>query len=241
MWTCLPPLHASSLHLLGTLCTVFGQSLLPVLPTMTSQAFEVFETESWHGGVRDQTFRFLSSALTLSMTSSLQFDQQGVYAVCRAASESLTSWTEASSFAFQNAHTALVHSKSRQAAAQTPSGLNGDRYAQMFLDAILRYVPTSAIPHSLRVELDRTAILTGDVTALRASVINPASHTAGQRVTPSLLPFLARASDGADAVVETLIRPRMPTMASSESKAWYAMEVEEEQSENGGDWGSAWW
>ena len=233
LWTCLPLLHASSLRLLGTLCTVFGQSLLPVLPTMTSQAFEVFETESWHGDVRDQVFCFLSSALAISMTSSLQFDQQGLYAVCRAACESLTKRTEASSSNFQNGHTALEHSKSRQATGQTPSGLKEDRDAQMFLNAILQYVPASSILHSLRVELDRTAILTGDVTAMRASVMNPGSHTAGQRVTPSLLPFLTRASDGADAVVETLLRPRMPTMASSESKAWYATEVEEEHPEHG--------
>ena len=233
LWTCLPLLHASSLHLLGTLCSVFGQSLLPVLPTMTSQAFEVFETESWHRDVRDQVFRFLSSALALSMTSSLQFDQQGLYAVCRAACESLTKQTEASPSTFGNGHTALEHSKSRQATAPAPSGLNGDRDAQIFLDAVLQYVPASSMPYSLRVELDRTAILTGDVGALRASVVNPATHTAGQRVTPSLLPFLARGSDGFDAVVETLLRPRMPTMPSGESKAWYATEVEGEQSEYG--------
>ena len=233
LWTCLPLLHASSLHLLGTLCIVFDQSLLPVLPTMTSQAFEVFETESWHRDVRDQVFRFLSSALALSMTSSLQFDQQGLYVVCRAACESLTKRTEAFPSTFQNGRTALEHSKSRQATGQTPSELNEDRDAQMFLNAILQYVPASSIPHSLRVELDRTAILTGNVRALRASVVNPATPTAGQRVTPSLLPFLARASDRADAVLETLLRPRMPTVASSEGKAWYALGVEAEQSEYG--------
>ena len=233
LWTCLPLLHASSLQLLRTLCTVFGQSLLPVLPTMTSQAFEVFEAESWHRDVREQTFCLLTSALTLSMTSSLQFDQQRLYAVCRAACDSLRTHTEASSSAFQHGHTALEHSRSRQATAQTPSVSNGDKDTQAFLDAMLRYVPASALPHSLRAELDRTAILTGNVTALCASVINPTSHTAGQRVTSSLLPFLARASDGADAVVETLLRPRMPTMASSESKAWYATEVEGEHPEHG--------
>ena len=233
LWTCLPPLHASSLHLLGTLCTVFGQSLLPVLPTVVSQAFEVFETESWHSGVRLQMFRFLSSALTLSMTMSPQFDQQGLYAVCRAACESLTSWTEASSSASNNGHIALEYSRFRQAIPQTAYAHNHDRNARMVLAAVLRYVPTSALPHSLRVELDRTTILTGDVAAMRASVINSASHVAGQQVMPSLLPFLARASDGADAVVETLLRPRMPTMALNEGKAWYAMEVEEEQSLHG--------
>ncbi|RMZ86184.1 hypothetical protein DV737_g286, partial [Chaetothyriales sp. CBS 132003] len=62
--------------------------------------------------------------------------------------------------------------------------------------------------------MDRTAILLNDERAMYASVLNPPATRPGQRPTPSLIPFLARISDGGSMAVEALMRPRMPLISA---------------------------
>lgn len=108
-----------------------------------------------------------------------------------------------------NADSFLEKSKKPTTNIQTKSPLSDA--ASSLLRAVLQYVPAQSIPHSIRTQIDRLAIINGSTITMLASILNPPSKSSGKAVSPSILPFLARTSQG-EVEVEGLLRPRVPVI-----------------------------
>ncbi|KAI6714257.1 hypothetical protein JHW43_003204 [Diplocarpon mali] len=85
--------------------------------------------------------------------------------------------------------------------------------ARGLLPLVLSHLPQQHLSLSVRALVDRTSILTHHKDAMVASILNP-TFAANGSVLPSILPHLTR-DFGHDAVVEILLRPRMPIVPSS--------------------------
>ena len=84
---------------------------------------------------------------------------------------------------------------------------------QNLIGSVLNSIPTASLPHLLRTEIDRVAVLVNSHDLLLASTLNPPSQLGARTATPSLLPFLAqhaKQSLGSEA----LLRPRMPFIST---------------------------
>ncbi|KAK4907795.1 hypothetical protein LTR28_000414, partial [Elasticomyces elasticus] len=91
----------------------------------------------------------------------------------------------------------------------TPAGLQAA--ASHLLTTLLSHLPAKHIPSSMRILMDRTAVLTQDKDALLASVLNPVLEKKRAHATSSVMPLLAR-GHGCAMEVEVLLRPRMPVI-----------------------------
>ena len=83
--------------------------------------------------------------------------------------------------------------------------------ALILLQSVLKHVPAESIPHPVRSQIDRTAILTQQEQLMFASVMNPATQTGSGNSHTSILPFFARNFPNA-LEVEAIIHPRMPVL-----------------------------
>lgn len=219
----LPDLHVESLDLLRTLLIVFNQAILPLLPTIMSQVFDIFDAECWHRRVREHVFSITSIAFRLGSNGALHSDPQNLQAVCRAACEDLLAFGHDSGSTAQNGRSVQQSPLTR--IADDGSSPNPRRISQSrnLLLAALECLPSSAIPHAVRAEMDRVAILTNDIEAMQASVMNPPSGPTGQRNNPSLYPFFSRAAGPVNSTFEALLRPRLPSLPMIEERSWESM------------------
>ena len=84
---------------------------------------------------------------------------------------------------------------------------------QSLIESLLNSVPTVSLPHLLRTEIDRVAVLANSHDLLLASTLNPAGQPGGRTAMPSLLPFLAQHAKQSLGC-EALLRPRMPFVST---------------------------
>jgi pre-rRNA-processing protein RIX1 len=85
--------------------------------------------------------------------------------------------------------------------------------SRRLLPFFLSHVPQRHLDISLRSLVERTAILTHDKDAMLTSILNPFVGKNGKAMT-SILPYLTRKFPH-DAIVEILLRPRMPLLPST--------------------------
>ncbi|KAH7321628.1 rRNA processing/ribosome biogenesis-domain-containing protein [Rhexocercosporidium sp. MPI-PUGE-AT-0058] len=88
--------------------------------------------------------------------------------------------------------------------------------ARKLLPMFLSHLPQQYLKLATRSLVDRTAILTHNKDAMLASVLNPMFANNGAAL-PSILPHLSR-DFGHDAIVEILLRPRMPLVPSTATR-----------------------
>ena len=224
LWADLPMLHVICLKLVSEMVKTHNSSISTLIGPISEQVFDIFLAEAWHEEVRSQCYSCLSTILQTNSCTSLELDRQGIEAVCKACcrdlSGSLPQLSEqngASEMAprVQNSSSILQSksqgSKSTHASTQVVSQVVHNAY--VLLPMFVEKMPSSALSHGSRTELDRLSILLNHESAMAASVMNPPKQKAGQRVLPSILPFFARAGVEDNMVLEAIMKPRMPAIS----------------------------
>jgi pre-rRNA-processing protein RIX1 len=234
----LPDIHQSTVDLLTSLVKANGLSVLPASSSMIDQCLWVFGSENSNESIRLATYELLGHLLPF-MGPSITKDSfrrlvQVIEFCCkdvlsRGSNSELLNQSKvgSSSKTAINGHAdSFLQTPSKKTTRLQPQVSAFETTASRLLCLVLECIPAHAIPYSLRAQIDRTAILKDQQRTLLASVLNPAPKTTGKYVTPSVMPFLARASQDA-LEVEGLLRPRMPLVR--EAKMSYDLEVESEE------------
>ena len=224
LWDMLPRIHAACIRLFTDIVDCLDISAIPLAHTILEQTHWVFQAEKYDGEVRLLTYSLvhrLVSEIGPSMS------KQSISSLCDflrpcfsdilppPISELMPTVIETSEGkpkmnpATANADTFLGSDAANSQHTAADPALR--RAAFELLTAVLNSVPTEHLPSSIRIEIDRTMILTSDKNGMLASILNPMPIVRGRGSTPSVLPFLARSyADKPD--VEALIRPRMPIL-----------------------------
>jgi pre-rRNA-processing protein RIX1 len=234
----LPDIHESTLDLLSSLVEATGLSILPACPTIVDQCLWVFETESIIETIRLQSYKLLENITPLIGPSVTKDSFKPFSAIvdssCRDVSRSLENESTVQSTAGSNIKPAtnghadsFLQASSKKIAKSQPQISALEVAASNLICRILEYIPTHAIPHSLRAQIDRMAILQDQKRILLASVLNPAPRTADKYATPSVMPFLARTSHD-ELEIEGLLRPRMPVIREAKIPS-YDLEAESDE------------
>lgn len=221
LWADLPTLHVESMKLLSELVGIHGQAISTLILPISEQLFDIFLTEGWNKELRRQGYICLSSILRTNCCHTLQFDSQGIEAICKSCCHDLGTLLPASSERSaggdlarnaQNGFSILqpVSQANKPISVSTQAEIELVNHARKLLPLLLGKLSSSSISHATRIELDRTSILVNDERAIFASVMNPPEQKMGQRILPSILPFFARAAHDDDMDLEALMRPRMP-------------------------------
>jgi pre-rRNA-processing protein RIX1 len=247
LWLELPNIHTATLDMLSAMLESFTEAALPIARIVFDQTMKVFEAEQRDGDLRIAAYRLTEKLLSMIGLALTRPDVNVLTVVVKRCCADLNSQAAVEPFP--------LIATSKETNGSNPSGLisidadafaNHQRenlqnhpsrkwepvYCEAFrlLPCFLGTLPASAVPHSLRTEIDRTAILVQNRRAMLASVLNPPLANKGQHTPPSIMPFLARVSSG-DLDVEGLLRPRMPLLCNNKGHSnGYAEILEEEES-----------
>lgn len=220
LWSHLPGLHVAALEVSGVLVEVLDLTAVPLIATLGTQTIDIFEAERWNEAVRTCCYRTMCQLLSVNGYAVAKMRSAAVSALLTACCRDLTQAVESPTGEFLGL-SGLGHNGPSTPATNAGPGratLADLRLpglvlaAERLLALALEMYPASLLTHSLRTELDRTAILYSSQSAILASVMNPPKHVKRSRTQPSLLPFLARATGKSDITLETLLRPRMPAI-----------------------------
>lgn len=220
----LPLLNISCLHLLHTMCSTYGQALLPVYRTIAIQAMALLQDLSYHEGVRQSVYDLVGYLLQASNPNELALSRDTFSTLVTECCHDLkrgvpgldvqSNRNDATDGALTAKSTLGVTNAPGQNARSAPlSRKESDVYASAWtlLPKIFEYGPISLISRQLRAEMDRLSVLLDHREAMLASVMRPVLSKNGKANSASLLPFLAR-SAGNGLAVEALLRPRMPVI-----------------------------
>ncbi|EFW16480.1 hypothetical protein D8B26_005804 [Coccidioides posadasii str. Silveira] len=225
----LPSIHVSVLNLLSTVVKTIGAGSTSIAQTCLDQALWIFDATNGKKAVRIAAYGCIETTLpiigytftkaaigllapAIRLACADLLPQHNPTQLIEKAPQTKGSQTAINADAFlgTNATSKAIDPKlSNSKEIQLP-GLE-------LLANFLTCIPTDLIPLSLRAEIDRTAILTGAVKLMMASVLNPIPPTSNQRGHASIMPFLARSNIG-DLEVEGLLRPRMPVLVTGTGK-----------------------
>ena len=249
LWMELPTLHTAVLELLSTIIDSFAESTLPIARIIFGQMLNVFEAEQRNDALRNAAYWLTNQLLSLLGFSLARSDVDMLSTVVKRCCADLVLQAEAETNTVNTVSTkpnghrpggsvttdadSFVNQQ-RDSTHSNPSGKQAAVYCAAFelLPSFLSTLSAGAMPHSLRTEIDRTAILVQNRSALLASVLNPPLANKGQRAPPSVMPFLARASSG-EVDIEGLLRPRMPLIRNDTVHTdSYANILDEEDSDS---------
>jgi pre-rRNA-processing protein RIX1 len=237
LWMELPTLHIATLHLLSTILESFSGAALPLARIVFDQAMDVFNAEQRDEGLRVAVYRLTEQLLCLVGSSLNRSDVNMLTPVVKGCCADL----------ILPSHTEIMPPNGSRPNGSAPIDADSfvkpkkesfrcdplgkrqevHRAAFRLLPYFLSTLPASAIPHSLRTEIDRTAILAQNEKAMLASVLKPPFANRGQYAPPSIIPFLARTSSGS-LDIEALLRPRMPLIRDDHRPAHDDVDVSEE-------------
>lgn len=245
LWIELPRIHVACINLFSSILASLETGVISVAQNMLEQTLWLFEAENFHSGIRAASYHLIKRLLPLigpSMTkTSLSALSIVIRSCCRdilpsdtnSASQSQTQSKDKTkgNQGSANADTFLnpaLNKGGNQSGAAAFVGLKSA--ASKLLPILLSSLPVEYIPLPLRVELDRTAILAADQAAMMASVLKPVPLVKGHRVTPSILPFLARRYPK-ELEVECLLRPRMPVLIGGSGITEAILDEEEDEAD----------
>lgn len=216
LWANLPQLHLEALELSRSIAETLDLAMVPLLPTFAGQAIDMFHAEGWNAAVRASCYRSIADFLQICGQALSRIPPADFGAVVKACCQDLMCSAEVSSN--EMAAVASIERKDTTAGQKTalpprPTGSAGLlRSAEKLMVLVYEQYPACLLPHSIRTELDRAAILYNSKTAMMASVVNPSRQASKTRVQPSLIPFLAQVTGGNDYGMEMLLRPRIPAI-----------------------------
>ena len=227
----LPEIHQSTLDLLSSLVQAIGSSILPASHTVIEQCVWIFGSESSNESIRKVTYRLFGNLMPFTGPATTKGSFKPLAAVVEYCCKDILSGSSDSEPLDQNkvglnskpvlnGHAdSFLQPSSKRSTKSQPQTLAIQNAASDFMCQLLEHVPANAFPHSLRAQIDRTAILKDQKRALLASVLNPAPRTTGKYATPSIMPFLARTSQD-ELEAEGLLRPRMPVIREAEISSY---------------------
>ncbi|GAM86730.1 hypothetical protein ANO11243_047490 [Dothideomycetidae sp. 11243] len=226
---CLPRIHVAALETACAFLQRFERAFDSLGPILIQQIGWLFSAEAVYADIRTACYSALKvilSGLGLSMSKELVDSLGGIIKHC--CTDVLSKEQQAEKATLANSLTGgSKHSNgtSELSASQPAPGtsLHGLQVAASeMLEVILVSVPRLLLPDTIRSQIDRTAVLSGQTDLLVASVMNPSKRKDG-KPAPSLLPFLAR-KYYSTSIVEALLRPRAPVLQSgslqSDEESW---------------------
>lgn len=240
LWIELPNVHIATLDLLSTMLESFSEACLPIARIVFEQTMNVFEAEQRNEGLRIAAYGLTEQLLSLVGYSLTRSDVNVLAIVIKRCCADLVSLANAEtppvdgSLTKTNGLIPIDADSFLNRQRKSLQGHHSDKQVSVYqaafrlLPCFLSTLPASAVPHSLRTEIDRTAILIQNRRALLASVLNPPLANKGQRAPPSVMPFLARASSG-DLDIEGLLRPRMPLIRNEKLRSTGYADLSEEE------------
>lgn len=243
LWTELPNIHVATLDLLSTVLDTFAEAALPIAQIIFNQTITLFEAEQRNEDLRISAYRLTESLLSLVGFSLPRSDVDGLTMIIKRCCADLNSQVGAESSkpvgskpnGKMSIDADLLASHQREGFKSRPSRSREPIYCAAFqlLPCFLSNLPAIKLAHSLRTEIDRTAILVQHRGAMLASVLNPPSANNGPRAPPSIMPFLARASSG-ELDIEGLLRPRMPIIFNNKLESDVPVDASDDEDSVGG-------
>jgi len=250
LWANLTRLHVSSIGLLRSLAEVFGQAVSTLLHVIYSQVLSVFESEHRDTDIRVQVYGACEKLLQEVGCAGIEQDGSQLSLLIKQCCADLTLHGDTKSARSttknptkngrqQNPNPISMETPSRPGVRDSTSNIDTQQSEEFsaawrLLPWLLKRIPTVAISHSLRTELDSTSILAGHRDAMLASIINPAGSAKGQKASTSILPFLTRHGNGR-MDVEALLRPRMPVAGAAHSAESQLQEDRRDETDSDGD------
>ncbi len=248
LWAELPAIHIAVLDLLSAVIESFSRAAIPIARPVFAQAITVFKAEYRVEGVRVATYRLIDLLSILLGSSMTKSDVKELATVVKSCCADLTQGTRGGSVLNGSGSRGVNQSRPNgvleadaDAFIQTQNdnlhGLSPREFNAAYLAAFrllpcfLCTLPADVVPHSLRTEIDRTAILAQHQRAMLASVLNPPPVSNGRHAVPSIMPFLSRAANGG-LDLEALLRPRMPIVRSGKGEPDAANDMSDDETED---------
>ena len=220
----LPDIHVATLENINAILNRFGCASTPFVQPLLELTRGVFSAERSVASIRVAVYTALKPVLDIVGPSMSKADvaelEEVMMTCCKDLLPSNNADREQSSTPAQmdiiNDIASKIPSTTFTQPAR-PAQLSGLTYAATaLLTSIATKINPSAMTRKLRVQIERTAILTRNKGALVACVLNPAAKHAGGKLEPSILPILAREFPDVPEV-EALLRPRMVPIAQRNS------------------------
>ena len=251
LWMELPRIHIACMGLLSNVVGILATSATSVTQTILEQAVWTFKGEKFNRDLRSAVYGLLRSLVPVNGPAMTKQSVVSLTNVLRYCCNDILSSTGDSSSAGNPVSDSKAKSKDGQGTANADTFLNPDlqksrqpqadspfldiqQNASGLLQAVFLSIPAELVPPSIRVEMDRSIILTSDKDAMFASVLNPVPAVKGRGAGSSIIPFLTRPY--ADQMeVEALVRPRMPVLMTAPELDAYVDEDEEAEDEDMAD------
>lgn len=224
LWAGLPHIHVAALSVISALAVRLNRSFAPLAQGALDQIIWVFAAEKFNSDIRIATYTLVARLLKLIGPSMTRSSVPALVDIVKSCCDDLLPSSAATV-------TTVAASASQKGNGQTkgPTTIDTDAFlttsdakvqsdpisvfidytASTLLQLFLTEISSHNIPYPLRVQIDRTAVLTRHKHAMIASVLNPPPNRKGTRTNKSIMPLLVR-SFGTDLEVEGLLRPRMP-------------------------------
>lgn len=242
MFSILPAIHAATLKLITKMLTRFEISVVSVVQGLLELVLDVFTSEKLYVHVRTMAYEMIQRILKLVGPSMSKEDVADLANMIKACCDELlpinakqmtgTSNQANSVASKQQLPNTDLSMSSTNVISSHPTELQGLCSSPKSLLIVLfcKINPTH-LPRKLRVQMERTAVLTRHREALVACVMNPAKKEAGTATQMSLLPLLASMYPESEEV-EALLRPRMPVILSDGDQVAEKLEafVDDEES-----------
>lgn len=247
LWIELPRIHVACIDLFSNILASLETGVISVAQNILEQTLWLFEAENFHSGIRAASYHLMKRLLLLVGPSMTKTNLSALSIVIRSCCRDVlpSDTNSASQSQVQSKDKAKGNQGSANADAFLNPALNkgGNQSgavafvglqsaASKLFPILLSSLPVEYMPLPLRIELDRTAILAADQEAMMASVLNPVPLVKGRRVTPSILPFLARRYPK-ELEVECLLRPRMPVLIGGSGITEAILDEEEDEAVKG--------
>ncbi|KAL6925144.1 hypothetical protein ACHAPO_002091 [Fusarium lateritium] len=246
LWTALPDIHISALHLIKALFQRLGQDAVAIAPEALDHLVRVFKSGINLPTVRTTGYTVLKEILTISgpalskpSVSSLDpvlgaccRDLQQDAGYLKDIEKQAASGTDSKKNSIAANADLMLFPQANAVAVNASLELEHKAAAASLLPIILSHLPQRHVKAALRGLVDQTAILTSNRDAMIASVLNPYKDQRG-RVYPSILPHLTQRfpNDKSLEILRTNIRAGAQSLAEGEEPL-EALPVEEEEEED---------
>lgn len=237
LWTGLPKVFVSVLHLISTMSATLEQGFVSLAQGSLDLLMWSFSSGRSHQDFRASTYSLACKILPLVSQSLDKPRVAKLVPLMRACCKDLeTSYSGVSSpeantsqpkgSSSQNADT-LLHGSISAVVVVDPNVVAA---ASSLLPVLLSDLPQKYLDISMRSQLERTAILGRNKEAMLASILNPFVGKNGKALS-SILPHITRAFPNDD-TVEILLRPRMPTIPAGGHSTSTLDDLAEDDSED---------
>ncbi|KAF2275186.1 uncharacterized protein EI97DRAFT_400663 [Westerdykella ornata] len=245
LWSILPQVHVAALEVLIVLTCRFEKSAVGLELIVLDQLTWIFGSEKGDVHIRAVCYRALAQLLHRCGAALPKSSIDTLSPLIRRCCEDVLPMESTSSGAphtpspgnengsrkpamSTNADAFLKSPLSQRGLAAGYAGLQ--QSAMQLLPVLLSKIRAHNLSDSLRMRMDRTAILTQHKDAMIASVLNPPPSKKFGKPAASILPLLARSFSG-EADVEIVLRPRMPVLRTGRSESDDSSDMEAEAEE----------